>query len=251
MRSLFPRPVLKGFVIASLAIPASSFLALTASPVAAHQIVLEDAKKPSLAKRSNGGRTETAAPAPTTNRDRKTGSMGRVRNTAPADAAASEVVADADAPIVLEFAREVTSSTRLRGTDGLSRSDLVIADEIADFDFAATTPEAMDAAEPGTLAAKLAQYRTQRIALFRAAEHQMNAYDNYAHLKGLDSATIAGSYADGAYEVELEKARETYVTLRDAVDRRQADTKATLLSISGGQALSVPAIRALNGLLGV
>lgn len=251
MLSMFPRPLLKGLAIASVAIPASSFLALTSSPVEAHEIAIVDVKKLSTAKRSNGGRTEAATPAPTTNRDRKTGSMGRVRNAAPAEEVAPEAVVDAEAPIVLEFPREVTSSTRLRGTDGLSRSDLVIADEIEGFDFAATTPEALGTADPGTLAAKLDQYRSQRIALFRAAEHQKNAYDNYVHIQGLDTATIASRYPNGGYEAELQKARETFLTLRDAVDRRQAETQETLLSISGGQTLSVPATRALNGLLGV
>lgn len=246
MQSMIPRRLFKGFVIASLAIPASSFVALTATPAVAQDAAIIGGAKPIRAKRSNG-RDDNATSTVAEIGERKSGSMGRARNSQPAP----ETVAEANGPVALQFEREVTSSTRLRGTDGLSRSDLVIAQEIAGFDFAAATPEALEAPAPGSLSAQLAQYRTQRLALFRAAEHQLSAYENYLHIQGLDSTSIATLYPDGAYDSELLKARETFMTLRDAVDRRQTETQATLLEISGGTPLSVAAVRALHSLLGV
>ncbi len=246
MRSMCPRALFQGLVIASLALPATGFVTLAATPAVAQDVAILGTEKTARTKRTNG-RDANATSSVAEIGERKSGSMGRARNTEPAP----EVVADADGPILLQFEREVTSSTRLRGTSGLSRSDLVIAEEIAGFDFTAATPDALEAPAPGSLSAQLAQYRTQRLALFRAAEHQMNAYENYLHMQGLDSAAIATLYPDGAFDGELLKARETFFTLREAVDRRQTETQTTLLEISGGTPLSVAAVRALHSLLGV
>ena len=123
--------------------------------------------------------------------------------------------------------------------------------ELPGFDLADTTPEALENAAPGTMAARLATYRQKRLALLRAADHQDSAYENLTHLSGMDAAGIAATFPGGGHDAAIEKAKETYMTLRSAVDRRQIETQEVLRDITDGRALSIGAVRELHGLLGV
>ncbi len=245
MRVMFLSRLSQASVLSHLAICVVSGTFISAAPAAA-----EVASKPAADvtvrfKRTNG--PDRSALSSSETQDRSAGSNGRNRDNA---AEAAQVVEE-QPPIALQFSRETETSSRVAGSDGRARDKAVVSEEIAGFDRVELTPEALEDPAPNTPQAALAAYREQRLALFRAEEHQRIAYENYIRLSNLDPTAIAQRYPNEDFDAVLAKAKDTYLILRDAVARRQSVTLETLLDISGGRALSPAAIRELNGLLGV
>ena len=148
-------------------------------------------------------------------------------------------------------AATVDADSRAAGSNSRGRSNGSIVDELPAFDLADTTPEALEAADPDTRAALMAEYRAAREALFAAAVHQEESHATYTALRELDEAGIAAQFPDGGHAAALAAAKSVFIAARQDVVDQQHLTRELLMVISDGKDLSDGAVHELHVLLGV
>ena len=237
------------FILAISTVLAFSTLGLglmTASPVFAESHDAAAIEKSVRAKRTNGHEQTSAETASTGQVAGSAGSNGRNRGGDANQSATS----DPDTPIALQYSQE-TGSSRVSGSNGRGRNKSVIAEELPEFDFAQTAPEALENPAPNTREAQMARYRDARHDLFIAASAQEIAYQKYIALRDMDEDAIAANFPNGDHDFALAQARDAFMLLRADVEAKQIATQDILNEVSAGVPLSDAAIRELNGLLGV
>jgi hypothetical protein len=137
------------------------------------------------------------------------------------------------------------------GGNGNGNGNSAIARELVGLSAADASPSAMANASANSMSGKLFTYQQARRHLVQRVTEQNAAYEAYVRLSAMNEAQAAAAYPSGNHAHALNEAAHAYNALQAQAEAAQSISDASLMSISGGQALSSAAMTELHRMLGL